>query len=82
MSERDPKTGRFLACNSGGGRPKGPRRGDVFQDAVQRVNDFYTSWGELTDKQRRDEIAGIHYLFTRLAEDGPRPTHHGSGWVV
>ena len=78
MSERDPKTGRFLAGNSGGGRPKGSRKDDVFQ----RANDFYASWGELTDKQRRDEIAGIHYLFTRLAEDGPSPTHHGSGWVV
>ena len=40
MSEKDPKTGRFLTGNSGGGRPKGSRNklGEQFLEAL--VQDF------------------------------------------
>ncbi len=36
MSEKDPKTGRFLSGNSGGGRPKGSRNklGEQFLSAL------------------------------------------------
>ncbi len=36
MSEKDPKTGRFLTGNSGGGRPKGSRNklGEQFLEAL------------------------------------------------
>ncbi len=36
MSEKDPKTGRFLSGNSGGGRPKGSRNklGEEFLSAL------------------------------------------------
>lgn len=41
--ERDTKTGRFLAGNSGnGGRPKGSR--NKFAEAF--INDFYGDWQE------------------------------------
>ena len=38
MSEKDPKTGRFLSGNSGGGRPKGSRNklGEQFLEALTR----------------------------------------------
>jgi len=40
MSEKDPKPGRFLTGNSGGGRPKGSRNklGEQFLEAL--VQDF------------------------------------------
>lgn len=54
MSERDPKTGRFLTGNNGGGRPKGSRNrlGEQFLD------DLYALWetdGVAALKQARDE---------------------------
>lgn len=40
--EQDPKTGRFVTGNSGGGRPKGSRN----KLGEQFIQDLYASWAE------------------------------------
>ena len=55
-SARDPKTGRFLTGNNGGGRPKGSRNklGTAF------IDDLYSEW------QRSGQAA-----LKRMAKDDP-----------